>query len=180
MPDVLVVIDLQEAAIRDGQQHDLDGVLTRINHLSAVVRATGGVVVFVQHDGAPGDAWEPHTAGWAISTRLHRAPSDRVVRKRTNDAFFRTELDATLRELLPDRVLLCGWATDFCVDSSVRAAVVRGYQVVVAADAHTCDHRSHLAAATIIDHHNHTWPALIAPGSIDVQSTAHICAGIAI
>ena len=178
MPDALLVIDMQEAAIRSGQQHDLEGVVARVNQLAEAVRTAGGIVIFVQHDGAPGDAWEPHTAGWAISTSLEHAPSDQAVRKRTSDAFFQTELDAIMHELAPDRVLICGWATDFCVDSSVRSAVVRGYHVVVASDAHTCDNRHHLSAVTIIDHHNQTWPRLIAPGSIHVQSTAQICANI--
>lgn len=177
MPDVLLVVDMQEAGIRDGRQHDLDGVVNRINTLCALVRATNGTVIFVQHDGVPGDAWEPHTPGWEISARIHRVPADRTVRKRTNDAFFQTLLDPMLHELAPNRVIVCGWATDFCVDSSVRSAVVRGHRVVVAADAHTCDTRSHLSAANIIAHHNCTWPGLIAPGSIHVQTVAEICAG---
>ena len=175
MPDILLVVDMQEAAIRDGTQHDLDGVVARINTLCVSVRERGGLVVFVQHDGPPGDAWEPETPGWHISSHICQKPEDRTVRKRTNDAFFQTSLDSLLDERMPGRVILCGWASDFCVDSSVRSAVVRGHHVLVAADAHTCHDRAHLPAATIISHHNHTWRGLIAPGSVDVRSTADIC-----
>jgi nicotinamidase-related amidase len=174
VPDALVVIDMQEAAITQGRQHDLDGVISRINMLSTGVRALGGTVIHVLHDGVPGDPWEPTSPGWQISSRMVRSPGDRVVRKRTNDAFHETELDALLDQLKPEQVLICGWATDFCVDSSVRSAVVRGHHVVVVADGHTCDDRAHLPASAIIGHHNTTWSGLIAPGGVEVLTASQI------
>lgn len=176
MADALIVIDMQEAAIANGRQHDLDGVIDRINSLSAAVRAANGTVIFVQHDGPPGDPWEPESAGWQISSRMTRDVQDRVVRKRTNDAFSETELDVMLKQLAPSRVIIGGWATDFCVDGSVRSAVVRGHQVVVAADCHTCDDRPHLDAAAVIVHHNWVWAGLIAPGNVQVLPVSEICA----
>jgi nicotinamidase-related amidase len=174
VPDALLVIDMQDAAISQGRQHDLDGVIDRINTLSAAVRAMSGTVIYVLHDGVPGDPWEPTSAGWQISSRMMRGPRDRVVRKCTNDAFHETELDTLLKQLEPAHVLVCGWATDFCVDSSVRSAVVRGHHVVVVADGHTCDDRAHLAASAIIAHHNATWSGLIAPGKVEVLPAEQI------
>lgn len=59
MRDVLVVVDMQEAAVARGRQHDLEGVIERINRLASWVRASAGVVIFVQHDGPPGDDFAP-------------------------------------------------------------------------------------------------------------------------
>jgi len=175
MPDALVVIDMQEAAIAHGRQHDLAGVINRINRLISAVRAANGTVIFVRHDRQAGDPWAPHSAGWQIAASLDRVSTDHAIRKRTNDAFYQTDLAAVLHAAQPERVLLCGWATDFCVDSSVRSAAARGFSVLVAADAHTCDDRAHLYAVAIIAHNNATWPGLIAPGGILVRSVGAIC-----
>ena len=51
-----------------------------------------------------------------------------------------------LTQLPPDRLLVTGWATDICVDATVRAAVELGHKVVVAADAHTVSDRPGLDA----------------------------------
>lgn len=42
--DVLIVIDMQEAAVAGGRQYDLDGVIDRINRLGARVRTWGDAV----------------------------------------------------------------------------------------------------------------------------------------
>ena len=88
--DVLLVVDMQEGLLQGKPKHDLSGVVERINRLAARVRERGGRVLFVQHDGPPGDDFAPFTPGWAILGSLERHPSDPVVRKTLNDAFFRT------------------------------------------------------------------------------------------
>lgn len=175
MPDVLIVVDMQEAAVQSGRQYDLANTIARQNQLIAFVRALHGTIIFIQHDGEVGDPWEPGSAGWQISARLDRSPNDLLVRKRTNDPFYQTMLDDLLQGMSVDRLLVCGWATDFCVDSTVRSATARGYTVFVAADGHTCDDRLHLRASEVIAHHNTTWMGLIAPGGIHVRPVADIC-----
>ena len=50
-------------------------------------------------------------------------------------AFFETELDAYLKSLQADTLIVCGMMTHMCVDTTVRAAMDYGYQVKLAADA---------------------------------------------
>jgi len=45
-------------------KYDLDGVVERIDRLAGRVRARGGRVLFVQHDGSPDDGFVPHSPGW--------------------------------------------------------------------------------------------------------------------
>ena len=82
----------------------------------------------------------------------------------------------TLQRLAPDRVLVVGWATDFCVDSTVRSAVSHDYHVVVVGDAHTPSDRPHLAAPDVIRHHNWLWSGLLTNRSIRVATTAELTA----
>ena len=172
--DVLLVIDMQEDLLLGEQKHDLAAVVERINRLGRRVRASGGRVVFVQHDGNDEDGFEPFTPGWAILSTMEREPRDLVVRKTLNDAFFGTDLEASLKELGARRVIACGWATDFCVDASVRSAAALGFQVLVAADCHTLAARAHLSAQAVIDHHHWIWANLICAHPVGIVPEAGI------
>ena len=69
-----------------------------------------------------------------------------------------------LRARAIDRLIITGWATDYCVDTTVRSALARGYPTVVPSDGHTAANRPHLPAEKIIEHHNAIWADFIAPG----------------
>ena len=98
-------------------------------------------------------------------------PHDIVLPTTLNDPFVATDLQAHLTEIRPNRVLVTGWATDFCVDSTVRSLIAHPYDVVAVADGHTLSDRPHLDASSIIRHHNWVWSNLITPRSIRVAGT---------
>ena len=147
------------------------GVIERINRLAA--------------KSANGPAWSSSSsiaaARETISSRkrragrcfpnLHRDPADIVIQKTLNDPFAGTGLAARLKEIAPERVLITGWATDFCVDATVRSAVSNHHDVVVVTDAHTLNDRPHLDAASVIRHHNWVWSNLITQRSVRLART---------
>ncbi len=57
--------------------------------------------------------------------------SDLIVTKRRSDPFNRTDLDQILTGLNTDRVVVTGLDAAHCVNSTILAALNRGYQVVV-------------------------------------------------
>jgi len=173
--DVLLIIDMQEGSFKNNDKHDLAGVVERINRLSGHVRRSGGKVIFVLHDGNEADDLVPHTPGWQVLSALVREEGDRIARKTTNDAFYRTELDGVLEQLGVGRLVISGWATDQCVDSTVRAAISRDYYVAVAADCHTVSDRPALTAIKVIEHHNGIWRHLITAGApVEVVSAEEL------
>jgi nicotinamidase-related amidase len=160
----LLVIDMQAGSFEgDSPRHDARGTVDRINSLGRVVRHAGGVVIFVQHDGPPGDTFEPESRGWHILSSLERCPADLVVRKRACDAFYETGLAEILDRHGAKPLLVTGCATDFCVDTTVRAALSRNYEIVVVEDGHTTAERPHVDAVSVIRHHNWVWRNLIHP-----------------
>jgi nicotinamidase-related amidase len=168
--DAMLIVDMQ-VGLRNGEpKHDLPGVIARINRLAAKVRAASGTVIFVQHCGRKGDEFEPHAPGWALLPELHRDPADVVVHKSLNEPFTGTDLQAQLDGIAPDRVLITGWATDLCVDSTVRSAIANHHNVVVVADGHTLSDRPHLDAISVIRHHHWVWNNLLTDRSIRVAS----------
>jgi nicotinamidase-related amidase len=172
MKDALIIIDMQKAAFVDAApKHDAAGLIDRLNRLAATVRARGGVVIFIQHDGPPDDPFHPGMPGWPLIDELVREPADAVIRKTSCDAFLETSLGDFLRAQAIDRLIITGWATDYCVDTTVRSALARGLSTVVPSDGHTASDRPHLPAVKIIEHHNAIWADFIAP-----RGPAMICA----
>jgi len=169
--DALIVVDMQVGLLSGEPKHDLRGVIERINRLAAKVRERSGMVIFIQHCGGKGDDFEPETPGWALLPELRRDPTDIIVRKTLNDPFAGTDLSARLQAIAPDRILITGWATDFCVDATVRSAVSNHYNVVVVTDAHTLNDRPHLDAASVIRHHHWVWGNLITQRSVRLAPT---------
>jgi nicotinamidase-related amidase len=175
--DVVVAVDMQAGLLDGPPKHALLGVIERINSLAAAVRRRSGAVVWIRHCGKPGDGFARGAPGWEFLPELDRRTDDLVVEKTLNDAFAGTTLPETLKRLAPDRLLICGWATDFCVDSTIRSAVSRDYNVVVVGDAHTLNDRPHLDAPSVIRHHNWVWSDLLTNRSIRVATTAELIEG---
>jgi nicotinamidase-related amidase len=166
MSDALVIIDMQAGSFgpADPPRYDIDGLIGRLNALSRWVRSRAGLVIWVCHNGEFGDALEPATDGWRVLSALEQDAADQTIGKTACDGFLDTPLEAILRERNTGRVIIGGWATDFCVDTTVRASTGRGFNTWAAADGHTTSDRPHLAARRIIEHHNYVWAGLIAPG----------------
>lgn len=165
MTPALIVVDMQQGSFGPATpRYDADGLVARLNRLSAAVRAAGGAVIFVQHDGPVGDPHHPDLPGWRLLPDLDVRADDIVVRKTACDAFLNTTLDAILRARRASPLIITGCATDFCVDSTVRSALARSYPTIVPADGHTTRDRPHLPADKIIAHHNAIWADFLAPG----------------
>jgi nicotinamidase-related amidase len=158
----LLVIDMQVALFEGAKRFDADGVVARINALARAVRAGGGAVVFVQHEDE--DDYAHGASGWQLLPALDSRPEDVYIRKTACDSFYRSNLEHALRERGVTRLLVAGCATDFCVDTTIRSAASKDYEVAVVADGHTTADRPHLAAEKIIEHHNWMWARLILPG----------------
>ena len=135
--DALIIVDMQVGLLNGKPKYDLRGVIERINRLAATVRERSGVVIYLQHCTGSEDDFVPGTPGWALLPQLNRAAADIVIGKTLNDPFVGTDLTARLKEIAPDRIIITGWATDLCVDATVRSAVSNHYNVVVVTDAHT-------------------------------------------
>jgi nicotinamidase-related amidase len=174
--DALLVVDMQSGMLNGVPKFDLDGVLGRINQLTAMIRSRAGAVIWVQHCSTEDDAFAPGGPGWALLPGLDYQEGDKRIEKTLNDPYAGTPLAATLHEIGADRLLVTGWATDFCVDATVRSSVSNGFDVVAVGDAHTVADRPHLTAQAVIQHHNWLWANLIPNRSIRVVNTAELLA----
>jgi nicotinamidase-related amidase len=114
------------------------------------------------------------TPGWQLRPDLQTAPQDRFLRKTTCDAFFQTALETQLRSSGVQNLVIAGYATEFCIDSTVRNASSKGFGVFVAADAHTTNDNPVLKASLIREHHNWAWVHCTAKPPIRVAKAADL------
>ncbi|MBI3608516.1 MAG: nicotinamidase [Nitrospirae bacterium] len=153
--DALLIVDVQNDFLPGGALGVPAGdeVVPVLNRYLAEWRARG-LPVFATRDWHPprhcsfrerGGPWPPHcvaeTLGAKFASALDLPPTTVVISKgMTSDqdaysGFQSTDLDDRLRRGEVRRVFVGGLATDYCVVSTVRDAIARGYQTVVLVDA---------------------------------------------
>ena len=138
MKEALLIIDVQNDYFPGGANelsHPLEAE-KRIQKLIAESRTCGRLVVYIQHFNPPDDTFFLEgTFGAEILERIRPQPGDKVIIKRYPNSFLETELDAYLKSLQVDTLVVCGIMTHICVDTTVRAAMDYGYRVRLVADA---------------------------------------------
>ena len=154
MSTALLVIDVQRGLFDAAPRpFEADAVVARINALTARARAANVPVVFVQHESA---SLPYGSEPWQLQGGLQVEPRDGVLRKTTPDSFLNSDLQELLASWSVERVVICGFASEFCVDTTTRLAAALGYDVTLAADAHTTHDKPHATAAQIRTHENAT------------------------
>ncbi|MFH8882467.1 cysteine hydrolase family protein [Streptomyces californicus] len=160
----LLVIDMQNALVAIA--HRASATVAAIAGLQARARAAGAPVVVVQQED---EELEPGTEGWRIAPELAPAPGDTVLPKTAPDGFLGTGLDTVLRSRGVSEVVVSGFATEICVESTARQALSRGYDVVLVSDGHTTSVRPdgsgpYAAPEASVAHHNEIYRNLRFPG----------------
>ena len=161
--NALIIVDMQVGCFAgEPPRRDADRVVERINALAAAFRNANDLVIHIRHTD-PDDGYAPDSPGWQFLSSMQVEDGDEIVEKSACDAFLETRLKDLLDGKGITEVVIVGCATDFCVDTTVRAAGAHGYRVTVASDAHTTRDRPHLDAVGIIAHHHFMWNDLILP-----------------
>lgn len=133
--DALIVVDVQKAFVSGPEAvPGHDRLLAMVGLLLEEARAAGAPVVFLQNDGAPGTVDEPFRPGWELYFPARAQES--VVRKRHDDGFEDTALQAILSASGAHSLAICGVLSEMCVAATARRALDLGYSVVLPHDSH--------------------------------------------
>ena len=134
----LLLIDVQrEYFAEDGPLRIPDGplVLARLRQLVEAAREAHVPIIHVRHEEAPGaPVFDPD--GPRVETMPDVAPQglEPVVVKHTPGSFTRTELADVLTQFGVRRLIIGGFMTHMCCDSTARQASERGLEVVFLTD----------------------------------------------
>ena len=165
----LIVIDVQMCMFDpDYPVYDSEGLLKRLQALIAQARQSNAPVIYVQHCGAQGAPHEPGQPGFEIHPAIAPLANETIVQKRMPDSFFETSLQSVLAEQALEKLVIAGIQSDYCVDTTCRAATSLGYDVTLVEDAHSTWGDGGLSAEQIINHHNRVlgnWFATVKPAA---------------
>ncbi|WP_109479785.1 cysteine hydrolase family protein [Paraburkholderia sp. C35] len=159
MPGVaVIVIDVQQMFFSGpSPAYRSEAVISGINQLTAAARNAHAPVFFVQHES---DASGPLARGsdaWQLPAALVREQADLSIHKTVGDSFHETPLADQLRQKDIDSVVICGYASEFCVNATARRAELLGLRTTIVSDLHTTQDKPHLAADKIVEHQNFVW-----------------------
>jgi nicotinamidase-related amidase len=136
----LVVIDAQQEYFAPLGKVVLPGgpaAVIRIARALAWARAESMPIVHIVHESRkPGAAiFAPGSPALAIHPDASAAPGEPVMTKHLPGSFTGTALEPFLRERGVERVILGGFMTQMCVDTTARQAAHLGFAVTVLSDA---------------------------------------------
>jgi len=152
----VIVIDMQRGLFDvEPSPYNTDKVIQVINNVTKKARKSKVPVLFIHHERKEG-VLEYKSEGWNLLPELYVVNGDYKVQKTTPDSFLNTKLESILKALNINNLIVCGYASEFCVDTTVRSAAALGYDVQLVGDAHTTCDKEHLIAKDIITHHNST------------------------
>ena len=168
----IVVIDMQRGLVVGAYRQE--ELVATVNGLIGCGRRAGVPVVFVQHNHAVFEPMMRGARGWQIFPDMDQQAEDLVIEKEACDAFYGTLLEDRLHGLGVRELIITGLQTEFCVDTTCRVALSKGFDVVLAADGHSTGD-SHSPAADVVAHHNAVLANVVHPkANIRVQTAAEI------
>lgn len=132
----LVIIDAQNTYCEGVMK--LEGMPAALQACRVLLdrfRAAGRPVFHIQHDAGPGTPYDVNAPIGQIVDVLAPRAGEPVMTKHYPNAFVQTELDALLKQAGITKLILVGFMSHMCVNSTARGAFSLGYQATVVASA---------------------------------------------
>ncbi len=132
----LIMIDCQNT-YRQGvmQLEGVEAALTEAARLLDRARQLGTPIFHIQHDAGPGSPFDIRNDIGAIATPVAPRAGEAVIVKGYPNCFVGTDLEARLRQADVESVVLAGFMTHMCVNSTARGAFNLGFRPTVVAGA---------------------------------------------
>lgn len=132
----LILIDCQNTYTSGVME--LEGVqpaLDQVGELLERARTAGTPIIHIQHTAGPGSPYDIEAASGAIIDQVAPRPGEPVVVKQFPNSFVQTELADLLASADASNLILTGFMTHMCVNSTARGAFNLGFAPTVVAAA---------------------------------------------
>jgi nicotinamidase-related amidase len=147
MRPAIIIIDMVKDSFREEHQlpitKEAQPIIPRINYLLQQGRALGIPIIFASDSFLPEDfifkgKMKPHsirgTEGAEVTDLLNLVEGDVILPKRRFSAFFKTDLDQTLRTWHCDTVVIGGITTNVCVLMTAMDALCHDFSAILLED----------------------------------------------
>lgn len=157
----VIIVDLVKDNLLQVSKYmfeEIRRIIPQVQRLVKSARAKEIPVIFACDSFLPGDfifggRMKPHalrgTEGAKVIDEIEMTTDDYFLPKRRFSAFFKTDLDITLRSLKVDTVVIAGIATTGCVLTTAWDALSHDFKAVIVEDC--CTARSREVHETIMD-----------------------------
>ena len=132
----LIMIDCQNTYVHGVMA--LDGVASALDEAAELLeraRSAGIPIVHIQHDAGEGSPYDIRAESGQIVEQVAPRGDEPVIVKHFPDSFVQTDLDDRLKAGATQNLVLAGFMTHMCVNSTARGAFNLGYTPTVVAGA---------------------------------------------
>jgi nicotinamidase-related amidase len=161
MKQALIIVDMQEIFFNHPQYylHNNEQLVMNINKLIKQAHEKNIQVIFIQHtDQKEQDELFEGKNDWKLHKNLLVASTDKIIKKAKWDSFYQTELLDYLKTNEIEQLIFAGAQTEFCLDTTIRAAYSLGYQKnLLFKETQSTLNGAILNASDIINHHEAVW-----------------------
>lgn len=164
-----MLVDSLQTGAHGGLQEQGMAIVPALQRLLAECRRRGTPVIYANDSFLPGDALfggklKAHalrgTAGAEVIPEIAPEDGDFVLPKRRFSAFYKTDVDQTLRTLGVDTVGVTGITTPWCVLTTAMDAVAQDFRAVILEDCSAAPKREAHEACLGLYRNNALWPLL--------------------
>ncbi|MEO1077975.1 MAG: cysteine hydrolase family protein [Pseudomonadota bacterium] len=132
----LIIIDAQNTYLEGVMR--LEGVETALEDCQRMLerfRAAGRPIFHIRHDAGVGSPYDVTAHIGQIAEAVAPMDGEPVITKNFPNSFADTDLDALLKEAGVENLILVGFMSHMCVNSTARGAFTLGYRATVVASA---------------------------------------------
>ena len=132
----LIMVDCQNTYRRGIMQlTGVESAVVEARRLLDMARDLKTPIFHIQHDAGAGSPYDIHDEIGAIANSVAPLAGEPVIVKHYPNSFVQTELDAQLRALGVEKVILAGFMTHMCIRSTAEGAFNLGYAPTVVGNA---------------------------------------------
>lgn len=132
----LVMVDCQNTYRRGVMQlSGVEAALAEAGRLLESARRLGRPIFHIQHDAGPGSPYDIRDDIGAIADEVAPRAGEAVIVKQYPNAFIGSDLERRLKDAGVTSIVLAGFMTHMCINSTARGAFNLGFQPTVVAGA---------------------------------------------
>lgn len=132
----LIMVDCQNTYRRGVMQlTNVEPAIIEAQKLLEMARDLKVPIIHIQHDAGAGSPYDLTTDIGAISSEVAPKNGEAVVVKNYPNSFWHTSLEAQLKALGIENIVLAGFMTHVCINSTARGAFNLGFNPTVVASA---------------------------------------------
>lgn len=136
MKKALLVIDVQNEYFTGKLKvtypnNSFDNILKVMDY----AKENNMIIIIVQHTGLHGDTFVKNSNEWEVHPKILEKSYDYLIEKTKPSSFYETNLEEIFKKENITEVVISGYMTQMCCDTTAREAFYKGYYVEFLSDA---------------------------------------------